>query len=46
MRTAKKDVIPALIKVCFGNIQMLPKLQQVNISKVCGVKRFNSCDVD
>jgi hypothetical protein len=46
MRTVKKDVIPALIKVCFGTIcANVSKIAASYISKVCGVKRVNTCDV-
>ena len=47
MRTVKKvDVIPALMKVCFGTIcANAAKIAARYISKVCGVKRVNTCDV-
>jgi hypothetical protein len=43
----KKDVIPALIKVCFGTIcANAAKNLASYISKVFGVKVVNTCDVD
>jgi hypothetical protein len=45
MRTVKKvDVIPALKKMCFGTIcANAARTAESYISKVCGVKRVNTC---